>query len=92
MKSKVMEMLGLGVWENAQDLNELHIKKADNENLKMLDGVNCSVCEIDDHDLHINEHIAFMLSEDFEKAKVKNNKLEEIILGHIKSHKKMKGE
>ena len=58
----------------------------------MLDGVNCQVCEIDDHDLHVNEHIAFMLGEDFEKAKVKNNKLESLLLEHIKSHKKMKGE
>ena len=92
MKTKVLEMLGLGVWENAQDVNELHIKKADNENLKMIDGVNCSVSEIDEHDLHINEHIAFMLGEDFEKAKMRNNKLEQVFLEHIKSHKKMKGE
>lgn len=92
MKSKVLEMLGLGIWENAQDLNELHIKKADNENLKMLDGINCAVCEIDDHDLHINEHIAFMLGEDFEKQKHKNPKLESMILSHIKQHKTLKGE
>ena len=92
MKTKVLEMLGLGIWENAQDINELHIKKADNENLKMIDGINCTVCEIDEHDLHINEHIAFMLGEDFEKAKIKNPKLEGLILEHIKTHKRMKGE
>ena len=91
MKSKILDMLGFGVWENAQDINELHIKKADNENLKMLDGVNCNVSEIDEHDLHINEHIAFMLGEDFEKAKLKNQKLESVFLEHIKMHKKTKG-
>ena len=92
MKNKVMEMLGLGIWENAQDINELHIKKADNENLKMLNGDECQVSEIDEHELHINEHIAFMLGEDFEKEKIKNKKLENILLEHIKTHKKMKGE
>ena len=92
MKNKIMEMLGLGIWENAQDINELHIKKADNENLKMLDGVNCDVSEIDEHDLHINEHIAFMLGEDFEKAKDKDKKIEKLLLEHIRLHKKMKGE
>lgn len=92
MKSKVMEMLGLGIWESAQDINELHIKKADNENLKMLDGVNCTVSEIDEHDLHINEHIAFMLGEDFEKAKLSNNKIETTMLEHIRAHRKLKGE
>lgn len=87
MKCKVLEMLGMGVWENAQDLNELHIKKASNENLKMLDGVVCKPLEIDDHKLHINEHIAFMLGQDYEIAKSKNLKLEEIFLNHIRNHK-----
>lgn len=87
MKCKVLEMLGMGVWENAQDLNELHIKKASNENLKMLDGVVCKPLEIDDHKLHINEHIAFMLGQDYEIAKSKNPKLEEIFLNHIRNHK-----
>ena len=91
MKCKVLEMLGMGVWENAQDLNELHIKKASNENLKMLDGVVCKSLEIDDHKLHINEHIAFMLGQDYEIQKQKNEKLEEIFLNHIKSHKQQIG-
>lgn len=92
MKSKILEMLGMGIWENAQDINELHIKKADNENLKMMDGINCKPSVIDSHDLHINEHIAFMLGEDFEKAKNKNIKIEELFLEHIKEHKKLERE
>lgn len=90
-KCKVMEMLGLGIWENAQDLNELHIKKAASENLKMLDGLICKTMEIDEHKLHINEHIAFMLGQDFEKAKKDNARLEEIFLEHIREHKKQIG-
>lgn len=89
MKSKVLEMLGMGIWENAQDVNELHIKKAGGENLKMMKGEEVKVREIDAHDLHINEHIAFMLSEDFEKAMENNQKLEEIFLNHIKNHKNL---
>ena len=92
MKSKVMEMLGFGVWESAQDINELHIKKADKENFKLLDGINLKPSEIDDHELHINEHIAFMLGEDFEKKKIKNPKIEQIFLEHINAHKNMKEE
>lgn len=91
MKTKILEMLGMGVWENAQDLNELHIKKAGNENLKMLDGLSCKIMEIDEHKLHINEHIAFMLGEEYEMAKAKNEKLEEIFLEHIRAHKKYIG-
>ncbi len=88
MKSKVLEMLGLGIWENAQDLNELHIRRAGNENLKMFDGVTCKVSEIDDDKLHLNEHTAFMLGEDYEKMKTKNPVIEKIFLEHIRAHKK----
>ena len=88
MKSKVLEMLGLGIWENAQDLNELHIRRAGNENLKMFDGVACKVSEIDDDKLHLNEHTAFMLGEDYEKMKTKNPAIEKIFLEHIRAHKK----
>ncbi len=88
MKCKILEMLGLGIWENAQDINELHLKRSDNENLKMLSGEVVSVSEIDDDRLHLNSHIAFMLGEDYEKAKEKNNKIEKIFLEHIRAHKK----
>ena len=87
MKSKILDMLGFGNWENAQDISELHIKRADNENLKMLDGISVKVGEIDDHQLHISEHISFMLGVDFDNAKLKNPKLEVLFLEHIKSHK-----
>ncbi len=92
MKTKIMEMLGVGAWESAQDINELHIKKADKENFKLLDGINLKPSEIDDHELHINEHVAFMLGEDFEKKKAKNPKIEQIFLEHVKAHKMMKEE
>ncbi len=90
MKGKVLEMLGLGAWQSAQDIQELHIKKAGNENLKMLSGINVTVSEIDEDDLHISEHIAFMLGSDYENAKQKNPKLEGVFLNHIKEHKKAK--
>ena len=87
MKCKVLEMLGMGIWENAQDINELHIKKAGNENLKVVSGKDIDVSEIDNHELHINEHIAFMLGGDFETLSIKKPKLEEKMLEHIKKHK-----
>lgn len=87
MKCKILEMLGMGVWDNAQDVSELHIKKAGNENLKMMQGEGVKVSEIDNHQLHINEHIAFMLSQDFEESAQKNEKLEDEFLTHIKKHK-----
>lgn len=88
MKSKILELLGFGIWENALDLNELHIKKADSENLKMLDRIEKDPLEIDDHNLHIERHIAFMLTEEFEKRAEENPAIEKSFLRHINLHKK----
>ncbi|MDD4110900.1 MAG: hypothetical protein PHS54_05075, partial [Clostridia bacterium] len=33
MRIKILDLLGFGIWENSQDINELHIKKATTENL-----------------------------------------------------------
>ena len=58
----------------------------------MLDGVNCKVSEIDEDNLHINEHIAFMLGSDYEKMSMKNANLERVFLEHIRAHRqKMEG-
>ena len=89
MKCKILEMLGMGIWENAQDINDLHIKKADGENLKMLNKELIAPSQIDDHKLHINEHIAFMLGEDYERAAKGDKQLEERFLNHINEHKKL---
>ena len=88
MKIKILELLGYGLWENAQDQNELHIKKAGKENLAMLKDGEAKVSEIDNHDLHINEHICFMLSQEFEDKCKKDEFIEERFLNHIREHKK----
>ena len=88
MRAKVLDLLGFGVWESSQDLNELHMKKADKENLKIIDGEKVKVLEIDNHDIHISQHTAYMLGGEFEKACNNNPKLTEKFLEHIREHKK----
>ena len=89
-KSKLLEMLGFGIWENSTDLIGLHTKKASNENLNLCKSEEVKVSEIDDHELHVNEHIAFMLSGEYEEKKKKNNDLEKRFLIHINQHKNFK--
>ena len=86
MKNKILEMIGFGNWEDVQDLNALHIKRADKENIDMFDNIEVKVKEIDDHNLHINEHIAYMLSNSFQNEA--DNTTEEIFIKHIREHKK----
>ena len=88
MRHKILEQLGFGVWNNSKDIKSLHIDSAEKENLELLQSEKISMPkEIDDHDVHINEHIKFMLSSEYERANV-NKQLDEKMLEHIKSHRK----
>lgn len=87
MKNRIMEMIGFGTWENAKDLDALQIKRADLENIEMMDNMDVKVKEIDDHNLHVNEHIAYMLSGNF--LKDADEETEEKFLNHIREHKKL---
>ena len=87
MRIKTLEMLGFGTWENRNDLTEMHINRATKENLKIMNNQEVEVMEIDDHKLHIDEHIAFMISDEFEKFK--SEKAMNKLLNHINIHKSL---
>lgn len=88
-KAKILEMLGYGSFENAQDLTTLHINKAAEENLKFSED-DVSVDDYDDHELHISEHTRYLLSgeisgKEYEKTKKRAVK-------HLAEHQKIKEE
>lgn len=83
-RAKILDSLGFGLWENTNDLTQLHIKRAIKENIKLLDVV---PLEIDDHDIHIEEHTKFILSDqssDYSKEHINQ------LSNHILAHKSMK--
>jgi|AntRauTorcE11897_2_1112592.scaffolds.fasta_scaffold00001_258 hypothetical protein len=87
-RAKTLEMLGFGVWENSNNLNDLHIKKAGKENINLITKKQkLQALEIDNHKLHINEHIAFMLGDEYLKNESKDESIKNILLTHIKEHK-----
>ena len=92
VRSKTLEMLGYGIWETQNNLSELHMRKAGKENLNLVKNLTQQVLSIDDHKLHIDEHIAFMLGGEFEKQYKNNPQIEQIFLNHIEEHKKFIGE
>ncbi len=87
-RHKVLEMLGFGIWENSVDLKTLQIKYADKENLMLITNPRqVEVTDIDDHELHINEHIGFMLTKEYEEYKDKQPNIKDKFLNHIRLHK-----
>lgn len=87
MKSKILELLGFGIWEGAQDLNDLQIKKADKENIALANGEDVKMLDIDDDEIHINQHTAYLLSGEFEQKAKRIENLENIFLNHIQKHR-----
>lgn len=80
-KAKILDLMGFGNWENAQDVTQLHLERAEKENL---DIDNAEMLEVDDHDVHIEEHTRFVISGQADKKGIGyRNK----ILAHIRKHK-----
>jgi hypothetical protein len=80
-KNKILQMLGYADLGGERDLDELHRVRCGEENLKLKSG-DVEVKSYDDHEIHINEHTAFLLSESLEKN------VEKRIVCHIQEHKR----
>lgn len=87
-KTKILEILGFGSVDNARDIQTLHIGRAEQENLDLFSKGRAEVSELDDHEIHIAEHTAFILSQEMES---KNESLKEAVSQHICEHKKYLG-
>ena len=85
-KNRILEAFGFGSYENAKDISSLHIAKAGEENLDMKEA-DMQVDEYDDHDLHVSEHIRFLLSAEFKRSRNKEE-IKKRFMAHIKAHKK----
>lgn len=88
IKAKIMENIGFGSWDTSVDLTDLHIKNADQENKDMSMGETVLVKDIDDDEIHLTQHIAFMLKVIY--AGGVDKKIESVFLKHINSHKQRK--
>ena len=77
-------MLGMGNWESGRDVDECQRKRAMRENLA-LGKETLSVCEYDDHETHIAEHIKALLEDRVYGDRTLYEQMDE----HIKQHKMM---
>ncbi len=84
-RRKCLDLLGFGLWEEAIDLNALHINRAKEENIKAGEE-DLEVMAIDNHSLHIDEHTAYLLGNVIKDNKNKKE-IEEKLIAHIMAHK-----
>nr|DAH57461.1 MAG TPA: portal [Caudoviricetes sp.] len=85
-KAKILSLMGFGNWENAQDTAQLHIARAEKENV---DIDNAEVLEVDDHAIHIEEHTRFIIANELSTF---GEGYREKLLAHIAEHKARQNE
>ncbi len=84
-KNKILGLLGYSSYVGERDLDGLNRARAGEENLAM-SKTDVEVKSYDDHEIHISEHAAYLLSEKVSEA------VERRICGHIAMHKAKKKE
>ena len=84
-RKKCLDLLGFGLWEETVDLNALQINRAKEENLLAENGA-IETLSIDDHQIRIDEHIAYLLGSEIKKKKNKKA-IQDRIIKHIDEHK-----
>lgn len=87
MRLKCLDLLGFGNWEHSTDIYSLHINRAQEENLDMLKQ-SVEILPIDEHKIHIEQHIAYLLGNEVKQFK-NYNEIKNRILAHIEEHKKL---
>lgn len=89
-KNRILEAFGFGSYENARDLTPLHVSKASEENIALREKA-VDVDEYDNHGLHINEHIRFLLSAEFRNGKQQAD-IKKRFTAHIAAHESKRKE
>lgn len=84
-KNRVLSVLGFGAWENARGDDDMHIRRASEENERMV-SEEVEVGEVDNHELHIGEHTRAVVSAEFTQSAETTAR----IIEHIRRHKVMR--
>lgn len=87
MRERLLDALGFGGLDSARGITSLHINKAAEENLRLLQEEVAVDC-FDDDDAHIAEHTRFLLSGEFKRQE--NSK--ERFLAHVRAHQAQRKE
>ena len=83
-KTKILELLGFGNWEQSRDADEAHIAKAERENFE-LRTKDVVPDVLDDHALHITEHTKLCVS----APCVKDRAFHDRVSAHIGKHREL---
>lgn len=89
VKLTALEFMKIGNYSDIMNLNSLQIQAAQRENVFFENGVIPKVSEFDEHEIHIEEHLRYILQMDFQILKHKKPEYAEALENHLREHKQV---
>lgn len=89
VKLRALEFMKIGSYTEIMNLNSLQIQAAQRENSFFENGVVPKISDFDEHEIHIEEHLRYILQMDFQILKLKKPEYAEALENHLKEHKHM---
>lgn len=90
VKLTALEFMKVGNYSDILNLNTLQIQAAQRENTFFENGVVPEVSEFDEHDIHIEEHLRYILQMKFQVLKHRKPEYAKALENHLKEHKERK--
>lgn len=87
VKLRALEYMKIGSYSDIMNMNLLHVQAAQRENVFFENGVVPKVSEFDNHDIHIEEHMRYILQMDFQILKIKKPEYAAAFENHLREHK-----
>ena len=89
VKHKALEYMKVGNYSDLMNIDQLQIQAAQRENVFFENGVLPEVSDFDEHEIHIEEHLRYILQMDFHLLKNKNPEYAQALENHLRKHKEV---
>ena len=89
VKQKALEFMKCGNYSEIMSINQLQIQSAQRENVFFENGVIPEVSDFDEHEIHIEEHLRYVLQMDFQLLKKKKPEYAQALENHLRQHKQI---
>lgn len=89
VKHKALEYMKCGNYSEIMSIDLLQIQAAQRENVFFENGVIPEVTDFDEHEIHIEEHLRYVLQMDFQLLKHKKPEYAKALEDHLRHHKEI---
>jgi hypothetical protein len=87
VKQKALEYMKCGNYSDIMNIDQLQIQSAQRENVFFENGVIPEISDFDNHEIHVEEHLRYVLQMDFQLLKKRKPEYAQALEEHLRQHK-----